>query len=97
MTLKDLIEKNNKIYADYIEKTSDYKLSHSKEEIKTLAHERWQFVHDYAKELETYCWENLHSMSKKEFELLDLVPYFVYTKISEKVRRMISVAYKEES
>lgn len=53
-------------------------------ELENAKHERWQFIHDYARSLADFLWYNMCDLTPKDLSALDLVPYAVWRKMGEK-------------
>lgn len=90
--LKEIVERNNKIYLEYLEKINK---ETDKEKIKVIEDEKWQFTHDYATELtDLLLTLDFASVKPKDFELLDMVPYIVWNKVKATARLVANQFHK---
>lgn len=79
--LKEMINSENKIYEDYNDKINNAK---SDDEVTELRHEKYVFIKEYAQKLYDFLWTNIEQLTAKDCTAFDLVPYHVWSSLSEK-------------
>lgn len=77
---KNLIE-----YIDFLKKESERK-----------KFDRWQHIHNYATEIQDFILNNYRDLNYFDVSILDLVPYTVYAKLTDKTVRIIKTIYQKE-
>lgn len=94
--LKSKIESRNAHY----EKLNDdvHRLeslvSEQSNDLEIAKHRRWQFIHDYESFLSEFLWNHKTDLQAKDLSALDLVPYAVWRKMSQKSEMIVSLIEK---
>jgi len=94
--LKSMIESRNAHY----EKLNDdvHRLeslvNEQSNDLEIAKHRRWQFIHDYASFLSEFLWNHKTDLHAKDLSALDLVPYAVWRKMSQKSELIVSLIEK---
>lgn len=89
-TFFNLIKANNTTYEQLNSEVHRLESLYSDEdvtEVQNAKFTRWQFIHNYADQLDELIWHNvtnLTNLTKTDLSVFDLVPYIVWNKLSEK-------------
>jgi hypothetical protein len=99
--LKSMIESHNAHYEKLNDDVHHLEslMNEHYDELEIAKHRRWQFIHDYAAFLADYLWKYKLNLTAKDLSALDLVPYAVWRKMSQKsemIVQMIEKLYKGE-
>ena len=99
--LAKIIAENNEKYTKLNEHVYSIRSHETKESLAVLEKakfDRWQFTHDYAKLLSDFLWSKKQELTPKDLSALDMVPYDVWRRMSEKSNIVVQVImdiYKE--
>lgn len=86
LTLSRFIQKKNEEYSLLNDKVEQ---SETIEELTENRAIKRQFMHDYAQELNDFIWNHLSELTPKTCVVFDLVPYTIWTVMSEKYTTII--------
>lgn len=93
--LKSMIESRNAHYEklnDDVHRLESLMNEHC--DLEIAKHQRWQFIHDYASFLSEFLWNHKTDLHAKDLSALDLVPYAVWRKMSQKSEMIVSLIEK---
>ena len=99
--LAKIIAENNDKYVklnEHVYSIKSHETEESLEVLKKAKFDRWQFTHDYAKLLSDFLWSKKQKLTPKDLSALDMVPYDVWRRMSEKSNIVVQVImdiYKE--
>ena len=79
--LKEMINTENKIYEGYNDQINN---AQNEEEVSELRHEKYVFIKEYAQKLYDFLWANIEQLTAKDCTAFDMVPYRVWSSLSEK-------------
>ena len=89
--LKRLIENHNEQYQQFNDLVHSIKNGN---DLKIATQQRWQFIHDYANFLHGFLWDHMQELTPDDLSLLDLVPYIVWNKMTEKSHIVVETIQK---
>lgn len=89
--LKQLIENHNEQYQKFNDLVHSTK---NDNDLKIATQQRWQFIHDYANFLHGFLWDHMQELTPDDLSLLDLVPYIVWNKMTEKSHIVVETIQK---
>ena len=99
--LAKIIAENKEKYAKLNEHVYSIRSHETKQTLAALEEAKfdsWQFTHDYAKLLSDFLWSKKQELTPKDLSALDMVPYDVWRRMSEKSNIVVQVImdiYKE--
>ena len=96
--LEKLIKENNEKYMRLNDLVYSIKSNKIEGNVVDAKFDRWQFTHDYAKLLSDFWWFRKQELTPKDLSALDMVPYDVWRRMSEKSNIVVQVImdiYKE--
>ena len=103
--LLEIVKRNNSIYEELItsyNKTNlnilDFEKKNKANSTKNLIEyiEFLKNIHNYATEIQDFILNNWNSLNYFDVSILDLVPYTVYAKLTDKTVRIIKTIYQKE-
>lgn len=89
--LVSLIESKNKIYKELNDSIYSAKTD---EEYKQASIRKKHFIHIYSQDLYDFLWSKLSEVTAKDFLAFDLVPYIVWSQLSERYSIIIDTVKK---